>query len=71
MRTTDVKIPVFRIISDLDIYKIEKESSRMILDNWIPVGGVGKNGREWVQVFVRENHQYEFPLEEDKNVSKT
>ncbi len=54
MTITDIISPIFRIISDQNIHTLEKETRNLCLEDWHPVGDVGRKDKDWVQVMVKE-----------------
>ena len=54
MTITDIRDPSFCILSEKNIYLIEKEMRKLFEQGWYPVGGTAKKGNDWVQVMVRD-----------------
>jgi len=50
---TDIINPVFRILSEQGMYRLEMETAKACREGWYPVGGVGKKDRDWVQVLMK------------------
>jgi len=57
MTITDIKSPVFRILADKNVHVLEQKAMKLSKEGWYPVGGVGRNGNDWVQVVVREREE--------------
>lgn len=53
MTITDIINPVFRILSEQGMYRLEMETAKACREGWYPVGGVGKKDRDWVQVLMK------------------
>ena len=51
-----IKQPEFEIQCGKNIHILERESIKMAREGWYPVGGVGRRGHDWIQVFVREQN---------------
>ena len=46
---------IFEVICEKNVHIIERDTMKMCKAGWYPVGGIGRKGLDWVQVFIKEN----------------
>ena len=55
MIITEIKSPVFKILTDKNINSLEQKAARLYKEEgWYPVGAVGRKGNDWIQVIMKE-----------------